>query len=90
MWSIYQRPSAQELGWPSDVSLIMACPSVLNRASGSTQHSTLLQRTGVRELEFRDEGRSSRKHRILILSTVLEHTVGPQYIIVDLMNKQDM
>lgn len=59
--------------------------SVLNRASGSPQHSTLLQGIRLRESE-----RRSQKFRILVFSTVLEHTTGPQCIIVDLMNEHNI
>lgn len=54
------------------------------------QHSILLQETRFRELDFRDQGTKSRKFRIVMFYTVLEHSIGPQYIIVDLMNEQDM
>lgn len=64
--------------------------SVLNRASGSSQHSTLLQGIRLRESVFRDQERRSQKFRILVFSTVLEHTTGLQCIIVDLMNEHNI
>lgn len=64
--------------------------SVQNRASGSTQHSILAQGTRLRKSEFRDQKRRSPKFRMLVFSTVLEHTTAPQYVGVGLMNEQDM
>lgn len=54
------------------------------------QHSILLQEIRFRELDFRDQGIRSQKFRFVMFYTVLEHSIGPQYTIVDLMNEQDM